>query len=85
VLSPPLPKPDFVFTDTSGEAFDFQQETEGYVTLLYFGYTHCPDICPSHMADVAAVIDRNPDWVEHVKVVFVSVDPARDTPERLRT
>ena len=83
-LSEPLPKPDFVLTDTSGKAFDFQEETEGYVTLLYFGYTHCPDICPSHMADVAAVIERNPDLTEHVKVVFVTVDPLRDTPDRLR-
>jgi protein SCO1/2 len=85
VLSPPLPKPQFVLTDTSGDSYDFGAETDRYVTLLYFGYTHCPDICPSHMADLAGVLGRNPDMAEHVKVVFVTVDPERDNPERLRT
>jgi protein SCO1/2 len=85
VLDPPLAKPGFVLTDTAGEPFDFASETDGYVSLLYFGYTHCPDICPSHMADLAAVLDRNPDIAEHVRVVFVTVDPTRDTPDRLRT
>jgi protein SCO1/2 len=78
-------KPDITLTDTSGAPFNLREETEGYVTLLYFGYTFCPDICPSHMADVAAVMDRNPDMKEHTKVVFVTVDPERDTPERMRT
>jgi protein SCO1/2 len=85
VLADPLAKPAFVLTDLSGDQFDLRAETDGYVTLLYFGYTHCPDICPSHMADVAAVLERNPDMAEHVKVVFVTVDPKRDTEERLRT
>jgi len=53
VVTPPLPKPGFVLTDTSGAAFDFRQRTEGYVTLLFFGYTNCPDQCPMHMANLA--------------------------------
>lgn len=85
VLSEPLPKPDFTLTDTSGQPFDFRKETEGYVTLLYFGYTNCPDICPVHMANLGAVLDSlDSDVVRQTKVVFVTTDPERDTPERLR-
>jgi len=84
LLTSPLPKPDFTLTDTSGEPFAFAAETEGYVALLYFGYTHCPDVCPDHMANIAAVLRRAPALPDKVKVVFVTVDPARDTPERLR-
>jgi protein SCO1/2 len=85
VVTPPTPKPDFTLADTEGNPYDFLEETDGYLTYLYFGYTYCPDICPSHMADIAAVIKRQPDLGEKVKVVFVTVDPDRDTPARLRT
>jgi protein SCO1/2 len=85
VLEERMVKPSLTLTDTSGEPFELRSETEGYVTLLYFGYTYCADICPSHMADVAAVLDRNPDMKDHTKVVFVTVDPERDTPKRLRS
>jgi len=84
VVEPPMPKPDFTLTDTSGQAFDFLKETEGYLTYLYFGYTYCPDICPSHMADIAASLKRQPGLRDRVKVVFVTVDPDRDTADRLR-
>ncbi len=43
LVSPPLSKPKFTLTDTSGAPFDFAQKTQGYATLLYFGYTHCQD------------------------------------------
>lgn len=85
VVTPAMPKPDFTLTDTDGNPYDFKAETEGYLTYLYFGYTYCPDICPSHMADIAAVIKRQPEYKNQVKVVFVTVDPDRDTPARLRT
>jgi protein SCO1/2 len=78
-----MTRPDFVLTDTEGKSFDFDRETEGKVTLLYFGYTHCPDVCPSHMADIAAALDRSPDLKDDVEVVFVTVDPDRDDSERL--
>jgi protein SCO1/2 len=83
-LDSPTPKPEFVLTDTRGAPFDFQARTAGYLTLLFFGYTHCPDVCPVHMANLAAVLGRLPDEVgRRVRVVFVTTDPARDTPERL--
>ena len=86
VLGEPLPKPDFVLTTTAGQPYDFRRETAGYVTLLFFGYTHCPDICPVHMANIAAVLHRlTPDVAGRVKVIMVTVDPERDTPERLRS
>ena len=84
-LTQPRAKPEFVLTSMRGGAWDFRRKTDGYVTLLFFGYTHCPDVCPVHMANLSAVLDRLPFEVSsRVKVVFVTTDPARDTPERLR-
>jgi protein SCO1/2 len=85
LVMPPLPKPGFVLTDTSGAAFDFRQKTEGYVTLLFFGYTYCPDQCPMHMANLSAALKRLPaGMANQVKLVFVTTDPARDSPPVLR-
>ena len=56
----------------------------GKVVLLYFGYTWCPDICPTNLAIIAYALKQlTPAERERVQVLFVSVDPARDTPERL--
>ena len=85
VVTPPLPKPAFILTDTSGAAFDFKQRTEGYVTLLFFGYTSCPDQCPMHMANLGAALKKLPAGItDQVKLVFVTTDPARDSPQALR-
>lgn len=84
-VTPAIPKPDFTLTDTDSEAFDIPNETEGYVTLMYFGYTNCPDICPTHMQDIAATLQKmSEEQRAQVKVLFVTTDPERDTPERLR-
>jgi protein SCO1 len=81
----PLHKPEFVLTDQFGHPFDFQGMTRDKITLLYFGYTHCPDVCPLNMATAAGALRRVPAWVrEKVAVVFVTVDPTRDTPQVLR-
>jgi protein SCO1/2 len=86
VLAQPLAKPEVVFTDTDGRAFDLRAETDGFLTLLFFGYTYCPDVCPVHMANITAVLKGLPPSVTtRTKVLFVTTDPARDTPERLRT
>jgi protein SCO1/2 len=85
VVTPPLPKPRFVLTDTSGTAFDFRQRTDGYVTLLFFGYTNCPDECPAHMANLGAAMKNLPaGTADEVKLVFVTTDPARDSPAVVR-
>src|SRR5215831_12395141 len=85
LVTPPLPKPGFTLTDTSGRPFDFSRQTKGYVTLLFFGYTFCPDQCPMHMANIGAALKKLPAGVaDQVKLVFVTTDPARDTPQVLR-
>lgn len=84
-VTPPLPKPDLVLTDTSGEPFDILAETEGYLTLLYLGYTHCPDICPAHLLDVAKTLEAmDPALVERIRVVFITTDPERDDAAAIR-
>lgn len=81
-----ISRPDFVLPDTDGAPFDFREETEGKLALLFFGYTHCPDACPVHLANLAAVLDDLSFTDRHrVRVVFVTTDPARDDPRRIRT
>lgn len=85
IVTPPLPKPRFILTDTSGAAFDFIQRTEGYVTLLFFGYTNCPDQCPMHMANLGAALKQVPAPIaDRIKLIFVTTDPTRDSPPVLR-
>ena len=84
-LSPLQPKPDFSLTATDGRPFNFKTDTRGTVALLYFGYTNCPDVCPLHLNNIAAALKRMaPEDRALVRVVFVTTDPARDTPQRLR-
>ncbi len=80
-----IAKPDLTLTDTSGQAYDFKAATAGKVTLLYFGYTHCPDVCPTTMADLAKALTKlTPEERAAVNVVFVTTDPERDTGPALR-
>ena len=81
----PVPAPELTLTDTEGRPFDLRDEARGQVTLLFFGYTHCPDVCPVHMATLGAAFDElEPEVRDAVQVVFVSTDPDRDSPERIR-
>lgn len=84
----PLPvpsRPSYVLRDTAGNRFDFAAETGGRPTYTYFGYTHCPDECPTAMADVAAALRKvSPELRAKVKVVFVTTDAKRDTGPVLR-
>ena len=85
LVTPPLPKPKFTLTDTSGAPFDFWNKTQGSVTLLFFGYTYCPDQCPMHMSALGAALKKLPPHLtDQVKLVFVTTDPSRDTPMVLR-
>jgi protein SCO1/2 len=79
-LVPPQPRPSFVLTDTSGQSFSFADRTSGHPTFLYFGYTHCPDVCPTTMADIGRALLAVPaDVRAKALVVFVTTDVARDT------
>lgn len=83
-LADPYQKPEFTLTDSAGAPFDFAARTADGPTLLFFGYTNCPDICPTTMADVAlALRSVDPALAEQTNVVFVTTDPARDTGEVL--
>lgn len=78
-------RPSFVLTDTKGRRFDFAAETKGYPTLLYFGYTSCPDVCPIHFANIAGGLAQLPPELRtRIRVVFVGVDPPRDSPDSIR-
>lgn len=84
-LTTTLRKPSFTLPDTAGVPYDFATETEGHVTLLPSGYTYCPDICPGSTAMVGTALKSIPVNISNrVRFVFVSCDPDRDTPERLR-
>lgn len=84
-LPTPMATPSLTLTDFNGKPFDFAAATRDKVGLLFFGYTHCPDVCPLHMANIAAVLKQmSAEERARVVTVFVTTDPERDTPERLR-
>jgi len=86
VLENAPPRPSFTLEDADGNPFDFAAETDGFTTFLFFGYTSCPDVCPVHMASLSAVRRDLPTELQRsMKVVFVTTDPERDTPERIRS
>jgi protein SCO1/2 len=86
VLDQPFDKPDLVLTDTRGKKYDLREQTAGKPTLVYFGYTHCPDVCPLTMNNIAVAKKQLPRAEQDkLRVVFVSTDPERDTPAALGT
>ncbi len=83
-LTAALPLPRLRLERSPGRPFDLATEAQGKLTFLFFGYTNCPDVCPLHMGNLAAALKRlPPDIRQQVRVVFVTTDPARDSPERL--
>jgi protein SCO1/2 len=79
-LTPPQPRPQFTLMDTAGAPFKFGSATAGKPTLLYFGYTNCPDVCPTTLADIANALRAVPAKVRTAtQVVFVTTDVKRDT------
>jgi protein SCO1 len=79
-------KPNVTLTDTANQAFNIATDTPAKVTLVYFGYTHCPDLCPLNMYLASSSIKAMPAALRHdVQVVFVTTDPTRDTPSVIRT
>jgi protein SCO1/2 len=94
---PAPPPPKFQATDITGAAFarDFRltdhngqvrtlADFKGKAVAIFFGYTHCPDVCPTTLSDFAAALQQMGPQAERVQVIFVTVDPQRDTPELLK-
>jgi len=73
-----LPDLDFRLTDDNGKPVT-GADFKGKVTVMYFGYTHCPDVCPLTLTQLHVVLDRLGAPADKVRILFVSVDPARDT------
>ena len=83
-LTRAIPRPAIALVQSDGRPLDFRADTRGTLAFLFFGYTHCPDVCPLHMANLAAALRGLPaEQAKRVRVVFVTTDPERDTPERL--
>lgn len=85
VLPKPYHAPSTELTDTDGQPFSLADSTDKRLTLVFFGYTHCPDECPTTMATLASALLQLDDADrDNVQVVFVTTDPARDTRPVLR-
>ena len=72
---------DFALARADGSSFQLSQ-TRGKIVLLFFGYTSCPDVCPTTLAELNQAMGQLGADADKVQVVFVTVDPERDTPER---
>ena len=75
--------PDFALTRANGNSFRLS-ERRGRIIVLFFGYTSCPDVCPITMAELNQTLEKLDDQAAQVQVLFVTVDPQRDTPERVQ-
>lgn len=72
-------------TDTSGRPYNLATTPSKPVTLLFFGYTHCPDVCIAVLSDVALALQRMaPGDRDHIQLIFITTDPARDKEEQIR-
>ncbi|MFI9580851.1 SCO family protein [Streptomyces sp. NPDC052236] len=84
VLDTPYTKPNLVLTDTQGKKYDLRERTKGKPTLIYYGYTHCPDVCPLTMSNIAIAKKKLPKAdQDKLQVIFITTDPERDTPAEL--
>ena len=82
VLEQPVNVPDWTLHDEHGDLFRLSDQ-RGNVVLLFFGYTSCPDVCPTTLATWRKIHEALGDDAQRVRFVFVTVDPERDTVERL--
>ncbi len=84
-VSKGYPMPDLQFTDTEGQQVTPAEVARTPVTLVFFGYTHCPDICNVVLANFASALrGATPAVRKDVRMLFVTTDPARDTPDVVR-
>jgi protein SCO1/2 len=81
-FEPPLPASDFELRQVDGKPFRLSDQ-KGKIVLLYFGYTSCPDVCPATLANYKQIHEQLGDKADQVEFVMVTVDPERDTPEKI--
>ncbi len=84
LLETPRALPAFALTGADGKAFT-NQDLAGHYTLMFTGFTSCPDICPATLTMLKAVAKKLPSNAAPLQVLFLSIDPERDTPERLKS
>lgn len=85
LVGPSVERPRLTLHDTEGRPFSLGERPPDEVTVVFFGYTHCPDVCPTTMADLAAARRELPTEIrDRVTVAFVTEDPRRDSPAVLR-
>ena len=82
VINPPLPLTDFVLQTANEEVFRLSEQ-KGKIVLLFFGYTSCPDVCPTTLATFKQVYERLGDDAQKIKFVMITADPERDTPDKV--
>lgn len=83
VLEPPVPAPDYTLTDGQGADWTLSDQ-KGKLVLMFFGYTTCPDVCPATLGELQQVRARlGEELASDVQVAFITVDPERDTPDRI--
>lgn len=82
IIDPPRVMADFTLTDAAGQTVQLS-DLKGKTALLAFGYTHCPDVCPITLARFKQIKEKLGDQAAEVRLVWISVDGARDTPERI--
>jgi protein SCO1 len=84
-LPEPYTMPEISLTDTSGRPYNLATTPSKPVTLLFFGYTHCPDVCTAVLSDVSLALQRlTPADRDQIQLVFVTTDPARDKEKQIR-
>lgn len=84
VYENPLPAPEIILDAQDDSKFDLRDQ-EGKIVLIFFGYTSCPDVCPSTLSDMKRIVNILGDKAQFVQVLFVTVDPERDTKEKLKS
>lgn len=83
LIDPPVAAPPFELTDVDGNRVQLS-DLDGHIVIMFFGYTSCPDVCPVTLTEFLQIRSRLGKQAEEISFVFVTVDPERDTPERMK-
>lgn len=82
LIDPPVKAADFELLDQHGESYNLSDQ-RGKVVLIFFGYTHCPDVCPVTLSEFKQVKSQLGELASEVEFIFITVDDERDTPEKI--